>query len=56
MTELQNNSSAVKNLMVIFHHLPQIHGTNLSNKALNHMDLGTPPEPGGEIFGSLNKK
>jgi hypothetical protein len=20
------------------------------------MDLGTPPEPGGEIFGSLNKK
>jgi hypothetical protein len=23
---------------------------------MNHMDLGTPPEPGGETFGSLNKK
>jgi hypothetical protein len=26
------------------------------NNNLNHMDLGTPPDPGGEIFGSQIKK
>jgi hypothetical protein len=32
-----------------FYHLPQIHELNdLKINELNHMDLGTPPETGGE--------
>jgi hypothetical protein len=28
----------------------------MQDNKLDHMDLGTPPEPGGEISGSLMKK
>jgi hypothetical protein len=28
--------------------------SDIPENKLNHMDLGTPPEPGGEIFGLLN--
>jgi hypothetical protein len=40
--------------VLTFNHLPQIHESKKwQDKSLNHMDLGTPPEPGGEIFESL---
>jgi hypothetical protein len=34
---------------------PKSMSLKCQNKTLNHMDLGTPPEPGGEMIGSLMK-
>jgi hypothetical protein len=42
--------------VITFNHLPQIHEfKKWQDKVLIHMDLGTPPEPGGEILDSLMK-
>jgi hypothetical protein len=46
---LKPKDGVVKNH--IYDHLPQIHDIDrLLDNIMNHMDLGTPPEPGGETF------